>query len=147
VNGARRIVALGVLSWLMPACYQTYTGIYFLNRSHEVSRAQAERIARDLGVALAGFGFSEMREPEGNPMVSFASGQRPVSPDLAGLAGSDARISVAVRLDRPSITIRDMSNTEETEFVKALKGSIERQLEANGIPGARFERQKDFLFY
>lgn len=147
MNGALRIVALAIVSSHMPACYQTYTGIFFLNRSHEVSRAQAERVARDIGVALAGFGFSEMREPEGNPMVSFASGHRSVSPELASLAGSDARISVAVRLDRPSITIRDMSNTEETEFVKALRGSIERQLEANGISGARFERQKDFLLY
>lgn len=131
----------------MPACYQTYTGIYFLNRSHEVSRAQAEEIAHDLGVALAGFGFCAMPEPKGNPMVSFASGQGVVSPELASLSGSDARISVAIRLDRPSITIRDMSNTEETEFVEALKRSIERQLEVNGISGARFERQKDFLFY
>jgi hypothetical protein len=121
--------------------------IYFLNRSHEVSRAQAEGIARDLGVVLARFGFSEVHQPQGNPLVVFASGQRPVSPDRASLAGSDARISIAVDLGSPSITIRDMSNTGETEFVKALEGSIERQLEANGISGARFERQKDFLFY
>ena len=133
MKGALRIVALGIVSWLMPACFLTYTGIYFLSRPHEVSRAQAERIARDLGVALAAFGFSEVHQPEGNPLVVFSSERRPVPPELASLAGSDARISVAVDLDSPSITIRDMSNAEETEFVKALKGSI--------------ERQKDFLFY
>ncbi len=141
------MIALGVLSWLMSACYQTYTGIYFLNRSHDVSRAQAEEIAHDIGDALSDFGFVEKRQTEGNPMVSFASGQRTIAPQLARLSGSDARINVAIGLDRPSITIRDMSNTEETEFVKALKGRIERRLEANGISGARFQRQKDFLFY
>jgi hypothetical protein len=91
----------------MTSCYQTYTGIYFLNRSHEVSRAQAEVVARDLGVALADFGFSAVHEQE----------------------------------------IREMSNAEETEFVEALRRTIERQLEVNGISGARFERQKDFLFF
>jgi hypothetical protein len=145
MNGVRRAIAVGVLSWLMPSCYHTYTGIYFLNRSQEVSRGQAEKIGHDLGVVLAGFGFSAMREPEGNPMVAFASGQRTVSPELKKLSGSNARISVAVRLDRPAIAIRDMSNTEETEFVAALKASIERQLEANGISGARFERQQDLF--
>jgi len=147
MNGTVRTIALGLLSCLISACYQTYTGIYFLSRSHEVSRAQAEEVADDLAIALGEFGFVEKRQTESNPMVSFASGGRAIAQEFANLAGSDASINVAIGLDRPSITIRDLTSTEETEFTKALKRNIEGQLEANGISGARFERQKDFLLY
>ena len=79
-------------------------------------------------------------------MISFASGQQAIASALRGLPGSDARITIAVRLDRPSITLRDHSNSKETEFVKVLKKRIEDYLTQQGVVGASFERQSDFLF-
>jgi hypothetical protein len=79
-------------------------------------------------------------------MISFASGEGSIVPALRGLSGSEVHITIAIRLDRPSITLRDHSNSKETEFVKELKKQIEDYLAQQGVIGVSFERQSDFLF-
>jgi hypothetical protein len=130
----------------MASCYYTYTGIYFLDRSDNLTPARAEEIGHGMAGVVDGYGFALQKGTEGNPMLSFASGQRAISPALRSLSGSDARITIAVRLDRPSITLRDHSNSKETDFVKSLKMQIEGYLVQQGVVGASFERQSDFLF-
>ncbi len=152
MNSARRIVVFGVLSWLLSSCQymnlnHTYSGIYFLERSREISLAQAEEIAQSLRVELTPFGFFEAGRAEYPVTIFFDRERRTGSAEIRNLPGSEASVSVAIQLAGryPGITIQDMSNTVETDFMRALKRSIERCLEDNGIPGARFERQNDIF--
>jgi len=149
MNGGCRVLVLGVLSWLVCSCYSTYTGIYFLERSQEVTRTQAEEIARDLRGKLLALGFTE-----GDPLVDSTGGvigahfykrRGPSSSEVRNLSGSNAHISVAIGLEGPFITIRDYSNNVETDYMRALKSSIERVLEDKDISGARFERQMELF--
>lgn len=124
----------------------SYTGVYRLDRSHEVSREQADEIARHLSAALATFGFTEDGRRDNPAGIYFSRQQQVGSLSNRELHGSDATISVAFRLENhPRITIRDFSDTTETEFMRALKNAIEQVLAEKGLSGVRFERQPDLF--
>lgn len=148
---ARRMLILGALSLLTSSCQYmnyTYSGTYFLERSREVSPTQVEQIARDLRGALSAFGFmcNEASSYYSGDLVAVCSKskvQHPGVVSISSLSGSNAKMSIAIGIDPASITIRDYSNTVETDFMRTLKRTIEQQLEDNGIPAARFEHQND----
>lgn len=149
MSSACRAIILGVLGWLICSCFSSYTGIYFLERSQEVTWTQTEEIVRSLRNTLATYGIYEddrRTDSKGSTAVVFFSRRQPASSlNVRKLTGSNAHISIAIGVDRRHITIRDFSNLVETDFMRALKGSIERELEKNGIPGARFERQMELF--
>lgn len=145
---AYRLPVVGILCCALLSCHfiaSSYTGIYFLDRSRDLPREQADAIAQELLDALAPFGFREGRgwDPAG---IVFVQVPRAASVANYKLRGSDANITIAMMLRNPvSITVRDLSNNDETDFMRALKEAIEKVLVVNGFPDVHFEHQTDLL--
>ncbi|HHJ18234.1 MAG TPA: hypothetical protein ENJ84_00145 [Gammaproteobacteria bacterium] len=123
----------------------TYSGIYFLDRAQRPASVTFDDIAAQMTAVLEPFGFRREQMPQGmNDMILF-SHERTNEKDNAQ-SGEGARISVAVLLRGPSITIRDYDNDKETSFTRAIKIAIEKRLqERYQLKGLKFERQVDIL--
>jgi len=146
-RASHRAISLVLLSFSATACYTTYTGIYWLEAVHSPREIQFNDLRHSVAIAIQEFGFREFGFPEFEDQVTaWIHTQGTTVPATAYLRGVEARVTVAVD-DRPlSITIRDHSNRVETEFVRTLKGRIERRLETDlGVRGLRFKRQLDLF--
>ncbi len=119
------------------ACYQTYTGIYWIRGDHPITvhavNACVLDATRDLGFRRKEAGdFGKY--PESLPM------------DGVRIEGDQAAVGVAVSDDPISITLRDYSNRRETEFTREVKRRIEQcLLEEYGLTDLEFRRQLEFV--
>ena len=143
---AGMLAFLCMLSLSVIACHTTYTGIYWLDRAQSGPSTTVNDLDAQVDLTLNDFGFRKNRLST-DEVQAWDSGKGPIAPELAGLKGADAYISVAVAWNPPTITIRDLDNVDETEFVRAFKDRLEKRLEEHyGIRGLRFERQSDLWF-
>ena len=127
--------------------YSTYTGIYWVERTRPTSDIQFHRLRDSVASAIQEFGFRNFGMPQFEDEVSsFIHTRQTIKRTTAHLEGAYARITIAVGTKPLTITIRYLSNNHETEFVRALKERIEKQLEADfGVRSIQFERQMDIL--
>lgn len=140
-----RWTAAGCLAVMLAGCYATYTGLYFLQRADVAPLVPANEIAEEVHEAILPYGFRQSyRDTYGAVFVHDTS---LMDTRATSLRGADAAVHVAIRFGTdPSITISDRDHTAETEFVAALKRSIERRLEeCCGVRGLKFERAFDWL--
>lgn len=126
-------------------CYRTYSGNYFLSRASVLAPVEPGTLPSTVFNAIKGFGFKW--EYQDQTIILYVRDPRGMEPDVAKLVGANARVFVAITFGtEPSVSIRDLDNQEETEFVAALKRSLEMRLEERyGIHGLKFERAFDWL--
>lgn len=130
---------------MLSGCYLTYTGLYFLRRADVTSIVPAIKLAEEVRDAIEQYGFRQSyRDAYG---VVFEHEVALMDTQAVALRGASAAVHVAVRFGADlSITISDHDHTYETEFVAAVKRSIERRLEeCCGVRGLKFERAFDWL--
>jgi hypothetical protein len=132
-----------ILVSVISGCFSTYTGIYWLDHAAGREEIDTEALRRSVATAIDGLGFAPVADGSGTSFIH--DGVVPTATS-AHLDGADARITIGIAAKPPTITIRDLKNTRETEFVRTLKSRIESQLRADlGISDARFERQRDIF--
>ncbi len=141
----RSILMVAVFA-LVVACHYTYTGTYSLDSADSLTPSRVNEIGVDMSDVLSDFGFIRDNVPDGVPIVAFSKRGRATDLALAELEGSNATITVAIRFDRPVITVRDLTYSTETEFLEALKDRIETFLQTQDVETPIFDRQSDLLF-
>ena len=135
---------LGLFLVIVFGCYRTYTGIYFMGDGPHAIHGDLSDLEMQIDQAVREFGFHRETLPSQSAIQIWTSGTSGRTVELAALDGSSARINIALRLDRSTITIRDFDNSVETPFMQALKKQIEQQIATRyGIQELRFERQAD----
>ncbi len=129
----------------LAGCYRTYSGNYLLKPASMGAPFDPATLPTTVWDAIEPFGFKW--EYQDQTVILYTRDIRAMQPDVATLAGANARVLVAITFGRqPSITIRDLDNVKETDFVAALKRSLKKQLrEQYGIRGLKFERTLDWL--
>lgn len=141
-----RWIPTALLCSFLAGCYATYTGMYFVREATEKPPAEFADIGDRLYMAIRPFGFRKMEppEPESDSILFLkTAGDRPEGD--APIEGRDAQITIAIDLRDLIITVRDWTYSEETDFMRRLRSTIERLLEEQyGIAGIKFRRQRDF---
>lgn len=141
-----RLIVLAVLVGIgLMGCYRTYSGNYFLSRASAPTLSETGTLPNTVFDAIEEFGFKPGYRDQSIVVYIHDPGAMPSN--VSKLTGATARVHVAVTLTtQPRIAIRDMDNTKETEFVAALKRSLEKHLEERyGVRGLKFERTFDWL--
>ena len=141
-----RCFLMAALCTFLAGCYASYTGTYSVRQATQKPLAAFADIGDRLYVTIRPLGFRKMEPPE--PESDFVwflktAGDRPQGD--ATIEGEDARITVAVGLRDLIITVRDWTYSDETDFMRILKSTIEQQLkEQYDVVGIKFERQREF---
>jgi len=146
-----RILAI-LLTALFCGCYRTYTGIYFLDRADHNATASLAAVDLEVYQAIRDLCFQEVKleEEELEPRFRsrlFRHREEQVAEGCPRVDGAASTVLVTVGWEPPTITIRDIENNDETEFVRMVKSRIESRLvETYGLRSLRFERQADLIF-
>jgi hypothetical protein len=133
---------------LVGCVHQTYSGTYYIQRDNnsEVLRNYGELVSI-IESAIIPFGFvaSGSFSDQVDSGADFYLEQDRLNSEIKSINGSNASITIAVRMKNPYVVLRDHSNVSETAFVKSLKmeieSSIRNQYEINTV----FIRQSDML--
>ena len=137
--------SFGVVVVLGLSCYSSYTGIYWVKSAKYSESTEFDDLALQVSRELGLLGFT--REPPSAPHFALFW-KEGAGEGVAGdpLAGSRARMTVAIDLSDLTITVRDLSNTGETEFNQRVKRVIEETLESRyGVSDLVFKRQWDIF--
>jgi hypothetical protein len=128
-----------------------YAGTYWIDEGQRPAEAEIDDLADQVEQAIADFGFERARQPADARWIVFAkrAGEPSagVAPHFVHLHGAEDQIIISVSSSKgtaPSITIRDYrDSSEETEFMRGLKGAIEvRLFDRYQICGLEFQRQR-----
>lgn len=143
---AAAIVGIGLLAVLSGGCYATYTGVYWITRANHSPSAEFDGLDTEIGRGLAPLGFK--RQPLAAPHVVWFLKEASNEGEAGNsLAGSDARMTVAIDLEDLTIAVRDLSNSTETPFNQLVKETIEETMKSSyAVSGLVFERQWDTPF-